>query len=355
MAATMRDIAERTGTSIAAVSVTLNGAKSKTLGISSQKRELILKVADELGYRRNPNAGALVTGRSHVLGFMLPSLQAYSEHDPFYSLIESGVAAGASLRGYNLMLYSATGVDQGAQAASMVDRRIDGLVLVSPPENSPIYDECDRFGIPVVTILGHRHLGAMTVHSDDYRGGWLATSHLIELGHRRIGHVAGRADVETSAPRLRGFQDALHASHIFDSGLVAEGNFNRKDGYAVTREWMRLPESTRPTAIFAANDLSAHGAIDAIHDAGLRVPKDVSVVGYDDTWYSVIVRPTLTSVHMGVQELGKCAVGMLISQLAGLSVVDPHPVLPVSLAIRESSAPPRSARHTDGNDPTELS
>lgn len=355
MAATMRDIAARAGTSIAAVSVTLNGAKSKTLGVSTQKRELILRVADELGYRRNPNAGALVTGKNHVIGFMLPSLQAFSEHDPFYSLIESGVTAGASMRGYNLMLYSATGEDQGEQAAHMIDRRIDGLVLVSPPENSPIYDECERFGIPVATVLGHRHVGAFTIHSDDYRGGWLGTSHLIELGHQRIGHLAGRRDIETSDPRIRGFWDAMHAAHIYDNGLIGDGNFNRRDGYAVTREWMRLPEATRPTAIFASNDLSAHGAIDAIHDAGLRVPRDVSVVGYDDTWYSALVRPTLTSVHMGVQELGKCAVDILISHLNGLSVVDPHPVLPVSLAIRESTAPPRFARPTDGNDPTEQS
>lgn len=340
----MRDIAERTGTSIAAVSVTLNGAKSKTLGVSLEKRELILQVADELGYRRNPHAGALVTGRTYVLGLMLPNLKAFTDHDPFYSMIESGVTAGASLNGYNVMIYSAAGEDEGAYAANMVDRRIDGLILVSPPVNSPIFDECERLGLPVVTLQGFQHPGAMTVHSDDYRGGLLATRHLLDLGHRRIAHLAGQEGIETSEPRLRGFKDAMLESGCRPPFLVEPGNFNRTDAYRAVRAWLSLPEHERPTAIFACNDLSAHGAIDAVHDAGLDVPTDISVVGYDDTWYSVVVRPTLTSVHMGVDGIGKRAVQMLISKLAGIPDVDPHPVLPVSLTVRESSAPPNLAR-----------
>jgi len=283
MGAKMRDIAARAGTSIAAVSVTLNGAKSKTLGLSASTRDRIMKAADELGYRRNPNAGALATGRTHILGLMFPSLEAYAEHDPFYSLIANGVTGAASARGYNLMLYSATAEDQGGKAAGMIDKRIDGLVLVSPPYESPIYEECERQDIPVVDILGNPNGNRLCVLTDDYQGGRMAARHLLDLGHRRIGHLEGKMDVSTSEPRRQGFLDEIHEHGLESEHLCRPAYFNRQGGYLAASELMKLPAGERPTAIFAANDLSAHGAIDAVHNAGLSVPSDVSVVGYDDT------------------------------------------------------------------------
>jgi len=122
----------------------------------------------------------------------------------------------------------------------------------------------------------------------------------------------------------------------FATDLIESASFSRYRGHEVTKQWLLLPPDERPTAIFAANDLSAHGAVDALHEAGLRVPEDVSIVGYDDTWYSTLVRPALTSVRMGVLEMGRTAADMLISRLEGAS--NEHAVLPVSLTIRESTA-----------------
>jgi len=337
MSATMSDIANRAGTSIAAVSVTLNGAKSKTLKVSPETRQRILNVAEELGYRRNPLAGALATGRSRILGLMLPHAWAYADHDPFYSLVTTGVTACAARYGYNVMLYSAAAEDEGDRAAKMIDKLISGLIFVSPPAETPLYAECRRLRIPYVTILAGLESGPLTVNSADYEGGLLATRHLIARGHKRIAHLAGRIDVTTSAPRQQGYLAALKEAGISpDTELCIAGDFNRSSGYESTRQLMSLPLDLRPTAIFAANDLSAHGAIEAVIDSGLDVPNDVAVVGYDDTWYATVTRPTLTSVRMDVPSVGRHAAELLISFLEGDDSIQPHRTLPVSLTIRES-------------------
>jgi LacI family transcriptional regulator len=337
MSVTMSDIAARAGTSVAAVSVTLNGAKSKTLRISDSTRERIEQAARELGYRRNPVAGALATGRSKVIGLMLPYMRHFADQDPFFSTVAMGVTAGASSLGYNVMLYSAAGEYEGARAAAMIDRRIDGLILVSPPESTPIFDECRKLKMPVVTLMGDHLWTDLTVDSDDLAGGRVATRHLVALGHRRIAHLAGRDSVVTAAPRLKGYRVELEANGIeFVPELLRPGEFDRATSYGSTMQLMKLPAEKRPTAIFAANDLSAHGAIEAIQDAGYRVPEDVAVVGYDDTWYATVPKPALTSVHVDVGRLGARAAELLVGALADGDLRPSRIVQPVYLFIRES-------------------
>lgn len=338
----MNDIAARAGTSASVVSLVLNGAKSKTVRTSEETRGRVLRAAEELGYRRNPLAGALATGKSHVIGMMLPHASAYTaEQAPFETIVMNGVMAQAARHGYNLMMYSATAEDEGDRAARMIDRRIDGLILVVPPAQTPIYAECERQGIAVVSILARPEDAPLTVNSDDEAGARLATRHLLDLGHRRIAHLRGKPETVTTGPRQRGYAAELASADIeFDPDLCREGGFSRDVSYEATLDLMRLPEAVRPTAIFAANDPSAHGAIDAIHEMELRVPEDVSVVGYDDTWYATVTRPPLTSVSMKVEELGRRAADLLIARLTDISIDVPHPVLPVSLAVRESSGPP---------------
>ncbi|HEY0867749.1 MAG TPA: LacI family DNA-binding transcriptional regulator [Fimbriimonas sp.] len=337
----MSDIAARAGTSPAAVSVALNGAKSRTLRVSDDTRSRILEAARELGYRRHPVARALATGRTHVLGLMLPYASIYfGESTPFESVIIDGVVAEAGRRGYNLMLYSATAEDEGERAAGMVDRRIDGLIVVVPHDDSAPLQECERQGIPTAAILARPQAATITIRSDDYRGGLVAVRHLLGLGHRRIAHLYGRETVVTSEPRYQGYRQALCEAGVEPAPeLCLPGDFTSQKGRESTVRWLELPPERRPTAIFAANDLSAHGAIDAIHAAGGKVPDDFSVVGYDDTWFATVTRPALTTVSMQVRELGCRAAALMISFLEGEQVADYHPVLPVSLIQRESSGP----------------
>ncbi len=337
MSVTMSDIAERAGTSVAAVSVTLNGAKSKTLRVSPETRQRIVSAASELGYRRNPVAGALATGRSMAIGLMLPHLTDFANQDPFFSTLTSGVSAGASRHGYNVMLFTATAEEEGVKAAQMIDRRIDGLLLVSPASGTPIYSECARQGIPIASIMGQPGVGRTNLNCDDFAGAILATRHLIGLGHRRIAHLAGTAGVSTTAPRKKGYLKALEDARIpVVADLVVSGEFNRAIGYEATKRLMALPADQRPTAIFAGNDLSAHGAIDAIQDAGLRVPENVAVIGFDDTWYATVPKPALTSVSLDVANLGRRAVEVLINLLSDAPDPISQVVMPVSLSVRES-------------------
>lgn len=336
----MSDIAARAGTTIGVVSVALNGAKSKTLRVSTETRERILAVAEEMGYRRDPRASALATGRSHVIGLMLPYVHSFAMPDPFCSLVGASVAAVASREGYNVMLYTAVAEEEGERAAAVIDRRIDGLILVIPPVETPIYEECRRQGIATVSITQSPDAAPATVNSSEYEGGRLATEHLIGLGHRRIAHLFGARDIYTSQVRYQAYLDALQDAGIEpDPELTRDGGFTREVGHASTRELVRLPKAQRPTAIFASNDLSAHGAIEAIYEAGLRVPEDISVVGYDDTWYASIPNPPLTSVNMNIDLIGRRAAEMLIGTIEGRSP-ECHPVLPVSLTVRRSSGPP---------------
>lgn len=339
MNVTMSDIAARAGTTESVVSVTLNGAKSKTMRVGAATRARVLQAAEELGYKRDPRASALATGRNYVIGVMLPHSHSFAVPDPFYSLVTAGVASAAKSRGYNLMLYTAVAEEEGDRAAAQIDRRIDGLILVMPPDGTPIVEECHRQGIATVALLQNPDIAPLTVNSDDYEGGRLATQHLLDLGHRRIAHLLGRPDIHTSSARYRAYVDTLLAAGIFpDPDLVAAGGFDHAIGRNATRGLLNLSAEKRPTAIFAANDLSARGAMDAIEEAGLRVPDDISVVGYDDTWYASLTYPPLTSVCMNIDAMGQRAAELLISQIEG-QIREGHPVLPVSLTVRHSSGP----------------
>jgi LacI family transcriptional regulator len=339
MSVKMSDIAARAGTTTGVVSVALNGAKSKTLRISPETRERVVRVAAELGYRRDPRAKALVTGRNDTIGLMLPYTDSFSAHDPFFTTVMAGVASMAAVQGYNLMLYTSVAENEGNRAAEKIDRRIDGLILVMPPDNTPIHDECRKQGIRTVAVLQTPDSSNLTVNSDDYQGGRLATEHLLRLGHRRIAHLYGRTDIHTSEARHRAYSDALKEAGIEpNSKLVVQGDFARAASYEATLSLMRRSAQDRPTAIFAANDLSAHGALDALNELGLGVPSDVSVVGYDDSWYACVTNPALTSVNMNIDQIGRHAAEMLIESIRGHLEVS-HLVLPVTLTVRGSSGP----------------
>jgi LacI family transcriptional regulator len=340
MKATMRDIAKRVGTTPGVVSVALNGAKSKTLRVSEETRRKVLEAAAELGYRRDMRATALVTGRSHVIGLMLPYVGSFKTPDPFYSIVTAGVAAGAYASGYNLMLYTAVAEEEAERAAQSVDRRIDGLILVSPHPETPILEECRKLGIATVCIDLAPSYEPLTVNWDEYQGGLLAVNHLLDLGHRRIAHLYGHPGNYLNELRFQAYRDALLAAGIeLDLDLVLPGGFQRNMSLLSTREMLSLPEHKRPTAIFAINDLAGHGALDAIAEAGLSVPEDISVVGYDDTWYASITSPPLTTIRINVDQIGQRAAELLVAKLRG-PVEEAHLVVPVSLTIRRSSGPP---------------
>ena len=337
MAVTIKEVAKLAGTSTAAVSAALNGTNSKNIRVSESTRERIYAAAAELGYLSNPVARSLATGKSRVLGLMLPYAEAFTDHNPFNAQVTNGILSQAIASHYNLMLYTGASEGDPEQAATMVDSRVDGVVLVLPPGDSPIFLKCESRHIPYVSILRDPIEGTWSVNSDDVQGGKLATGHLASLGHTKIAHLMGNDDVSTSRPRLRGYMQALEEAGLpIEQSLLVPAGFDWRGGYATMKELLKRPASKRPTAIFAANDLCAGGAMRAIREAGLSIPEDIAIVGYDDTWFATMTQPTLTSVRMPIEDMGALAVKMLVDRVEGRQVEDPLPILPVSLTVRAS-------------------
>jgi LacI family transcriptional regulator len=336
MAVTIKEVAQLAGTSPAAVSATLSG-RTSNIRVGKATKERIFAAAAQLGYLSNPVARSLATGKTKVVGVMLPYVEAFADHDPFCAQITNGIIQEVIRDQYNVMLYTGGGFQGGSMAASAVDSRVDGVVLVLPPPDCAVFAKCETRHIPYVSILRSPAPGTYSVNSDDMEGGRLATQHLIALGHTRIAHLVGKEYIPTSAGRLAGYSQALTESGLdVDPNLVVPAGFDWRSGYRATCDLLELPKTERPTAIFAANDLCAEGALRALREAGWSVPDDMAVVGYDDTWFATMTQPALTTVRMPIAEMGALAVRMLVDLVEGRPLGDPHPVLPVSLTVRSS-------------------
>ncbi|MCC2667610.1 MAG: transcriptional regulator, LacI family, partial [Armatimonadetes bacterium] len=334
MAVTLRDVAQRAGISAAAVSAVLHGTGKGNIRVSEATRARILAAAQEMGFVVNPIARSLVTGKTQVLGLLLPFVSTLIYQNPFCVQLLSGVTDELVRSGYDLLLHTSIGDDwNGIDSSRLLDPRVDGLVVAVPTQDNPLVQRCVAAEFPCVPVVypgdGSR---LCTVNADDYEGGRLAGEHLVALGHRRIVCLAGQPEFSSSAPRVAGFRAALEAGGVpFDPSSVVQSRFGRKAGYACTQELLRLPAGQRPTAIFAANDLCAAGVYQALHEAGVSVPHDMSVVGFDDTSFAERLSPPLTSVHVPIYTMGIMAAALVIAQIQKTEIENRHPVLPVSL------------------------
>lgn len=334
MPVTIRDVAQRAGTSVAAASSALSGRRGN-IRVGEATRQRIVEAAKELGYVPNLIAKSLATGRTRTLGLVLPYPNAFIDQNPFCTHVMHGVFQAAIAEKYNLMLYTAWTEHQAPPAE--FGQHADGLILVLPPLDDPLVAYCREREVPSVAVVADPALGLPTVNSDDREGGYLGTKHLLDLGHRRIGFLGGAKEISTSNPRQEGYLRALadYGTNP-EPRLMISAGFDARFGHAAMLDLLALPLGLRPTAVFAVNDLCANGAISAIREAGLRIPEDIAVVGYDDTEFCDTTRPTLTSVRMSVDELGSVAVRRLVRLLVGEADGPAELVLPVSLTIRDS-------------------
>ncbi len=343
MGTTIRDVARLAGTSVAAVSVTLNarGRQKSRIGAATQER--IRAAAQQLGYRPNRLAQSLVTGRTGVLGLVFPYARAFIDHNPFCMQIMTGVCEEVVRDHFNLMLHTAAGDDwNAAEAHQLLDSRVDGLLLVVPAPRSPVVAACRDACVPYVAVVYEPdNEDIYSVNLNERDGGRLATRHLIERGHRRIAHLRGGPQVASSEPRCQGYLDALEEAGIArDPDLVVPSGYNWEAGYEATCRLLDLPPDRRPTALFAVNDLCAEGVLRALRSRGISVPGDMAVVGFDDTWFAAMTEPPLTSVHAPITEMGALAAQMLIDQVEGRDRAECRRTLPVSLTVRASTGAP---------------
>ena len=331
MITTMRDVAKRAGVSVTSVSHVIN----ETRPVSYELRERVLAAMEELGYQPNRLARSLRSGKTQIIGTIVPD-----SADPFFAEVARGIEDTAFENGYSLILCNSDR-NLGKEAFYtnvLVEKRVDGILFLAAGVSTERIVDLQQRGIPVVVV--DRELPASNVDSvvtDNAGGGWSATRHLIDLGHQRIGHIAGPSDLRLSKYRSTGYCKALEEAGIAtDENLVVRGDFDFESGHRAAHQL--LANDKRPTAIFACNDIMAIGAICAAVELGLRVPEDLSVVGYDDIPLASYSNPPLTTVAQPIYDMGVTAASMLLERLHDPSGPARQLVLDVELQIRRSTA-----------------
>ncbi|MEW6046876.1 MAG: LacI family DNA-binding transcriptional regulator [Bacillota bacterium] len=338
---TIREVARVARVSPSTVSRALAGNPR----ISEATRLRVLEAMESLGYRPNAIARSLVTRSSRTLGVVLyrPPDQAFAH--PFFAEALRGVARAAQDFGYSIMVTAAETYEAEAQQclAMLQDRRADGAVLLASRNPDPLIAELVRQRLPFV-VLGRvpGQPSVYWVNNDNFQAAALAVTHLIELGHRRIALIGGHEELVVTQDRLNGFVMTLQEANLsLPPGWVSLGEFTWQHGH---REARRLLEGgDRPTAIVGMDDVLAAGVCRAAREMGLELPRDLSVVGFNDDPLAQLLNPPLTTVRIPARELGEAAARQLIDRLNGRIPPVRHIILPVELVVRGSTAPPPAA------------
>lgn len=330
--ATIADVARLAGVSTAVVSLTLNDRGR----VAEVTRQRVKRAAEELGYVANFAARSLRGGRTNLLGVVVHDLTAQ-----YFATIVHGANEAAIRGGRDLVLYT-TSADQERErerVGALNSGLADGILIIAPRNSDDYLQTLERSRVPVVLVSpGGLATHLPSVGGDNYGGMRAATQHLIGWGHSRIGFIVGNPKDEPSRERLRAYREGLHeASLPFDASLVIPGNFTVARGFSATEELLNLDDP--PSAILAANDLSAFGVIEAVKSRGLRVPDDVSVVGFDDIPMAGQSYPPLTTVRHPLHDMGEQAVKRLLALIEGGTVGTEQLELPSELIVRASTGP----------------
>ncbi len=328
---TISDIAKAANVSKMTVSRVLNGQS----GVSEETRQRIQQMMETLGYVANPAARTL-RGSSKVIGLVLPGLTS-----PYIGAVLSGIASAAEQFDYGLMLYtqgSTDNVSRSAYYASLLSNGLsDGVLLVVPYDYDVLIEAFKKHNMAYVIVDHH---GATenepAVTATNRKGVLDAMRHLLALGHTQIGFITGRMALGCSQDRLQGYRDGLAEVGLpYDPELVREGDFHQLTGFQLGQSLLGIKR--QPTAIIASNDEMAFGVMDAVKDAGLRVGRDVSVVGFDDVPMASSVYPRLTSVRQPMAGMGAAALELLVLILEGRKPMGLQRELATELVIREST------------------
>lgn len=331
---TRKEVAERAGVSMAVVSYVVNNGPRP---VAAETQAKVEKVIEELGYYPNELARSLSRKRSATIGLIIPNLT-----NPVYAEIAESLEKTCTTEGYTLML-NGTGRDSAKEqklAETLRSKQVDGVVIIPSQASEAVFALFQQANIPIV-VLEHDLPNTHCIAIDDRQGGRLATQHLLSLGHQRIAIIKRERHNALSYLREVGCREMLAEAGIsLDPPLVVESKAGQAAGYAAMQQLLALPD--RPTAVFIHNDVLAMGAMRAIFDAGLTVPTDISMVGYDDTIITTFLDPPLTTVKFPATEMG-CRAGKIILEL--IQKPDSIPAktitLPVKLVVRGSTAPPK--------------
>lgn len=330
MPITIADVAERARVSKTTVSRVLNGKGE----VDAQTAAQVRRVIDELGYVRSAGAVGLARGRTKILGMLVPSLTW-----AWVGEVLQGVVDVAETEGYGLLLFTCNRGDESMRqfATQVSAKAFDGLLVIEPEGTMEYITELHAGGLPVVLIddRGHRPQFPSVV-TTNREGGDLAARHLLRIGRRRPALITGPDRFGCTEERTSGFLAAYaSAGMTLDPALTVGGEFTFEGGRQAVE---RLLESGAEfDAVFAQNDLSAAGAIQALRDAGRRIPQDTAVIGFDDIPLATHTTPPLTTVHQPLRRMGETAARLLIDHFAGTELPTEPKVIPTTLVVRSST------------------
>lgn len=332
---TIFDIAREAGVSSSTVSRVFSGFEP----LKESTRKRVMEAATRLGYVANPQARRLAGGKSQIIGVLTPSLDSgYG----YIGALMHGIDIELQRADYDIMIFS-TRRHEGKEThfvKTVSNGLTDGLLLIAP-FLSPEYLELLReLGFPYVLLDQVDGTGSSSgVDSTNWQGAYDATRYLIELGHRRIGFIAGLMEIQSAVDRLEGYKAALarHDLPILEA-YIAQGDFLESGGCTAAEQLLGLSET--PTAILASNDFEAAGAMEAIRERGLQIPDDISVIGFDDIPLATMVYPKLTSVRQPLEQMGRAAARLLVERIENPDLPPRRMTLATQLVVRDTCCPP---------------
>lgn len=329
---TLEEVAKLAGVSRATVSRVINNPAS----VSPDFRSRVQKVIEETGYRPNLAARTLASRRSQTIGLIIPSVTQSVFGDPYFAVLIEGISRACNLHDFTLALFLFHSEDESHRVyeRALSTGLLDGLIVAADKIIDPLIPQLIARQILAVYVGRPPDVSQTSyVDVDNISGSFLAVSHLLRLGYQRIATISGPQDSAVGIDRRAGYVKALkQRGREIDESLVVEGDFCRDGGYTAMRQLL----SQEPEAVFAASDTMAFGAIQAIREAGLKVPDDIAIVGFDDLPLAAQCDPPLTTIRQPVQRNGKLAVETLIEMLETAPHPPRHIVLPTELIIRSS-------------------
>ncbi len=333
---TIYEVAREAGVSTATVSRVINDRRH----VREATRRKVEEAMTRLGYVANRQARGLASGRSKVIGLLV-----YELGSSYFNQLIRGIDAAVTGIGYDLMLYTthARREREAQHAAELASGPVDGLIIVLAVDIMSYVDRLHRQRMPFVLLDYDSDTGGTTfITAANRQGTREAVDHLIGLGHRRIGFITGTPGTSSARERLAGYRASLRRANIeHDPRLVVKGDFLEERGYEAMKQLLSLED--RPTAVFTSADTAAFGALQAIREAGLRVPHDISIVGFDDIPEASLVTPALTTVRQPLREMGATAVRLLQRLMDEPDATPRRTELATELIVRDSSGPPPQA------------
>lgn len=341
MPVTIIDVARKAGVSPSTVSRVI----SNNPRISKETADKVRRIMKELGYHPNEIAKSLVSKTTRTLGIILPRPADELFQNLFFSEVIRGIVAHASRSGYDLLMAAGTSGQEEVDAiARLVNgRRVDGIILLYSRRDDPLIAYLAERSFPFVLIgRSEQYPQVLSVDNDNVQAAYDATRHLIAQGHERIGFVSGPPNLIVSKDRMEGYVKALADAGLqADPEWIVEGEFLQESGYRAMSYFMNLPK--RPTALVAIDDIVAFGVLRGLSELGFRVPRDLSIVGFNNLSLSQLATPPLSSIDIGIYQIGYTASQTLIRAVREESGQLQPIIIPHKLVVRESSLPPAGA------------